>query len=303
MRTAFFVQANQSRDVTRRRPIEADATGWRTKPRASCTSAGAGGSVSPGGGEHPQLARTRSTTLTNSVRRDTAVTKRGREHGEDGATGTKWRELALGDSGAVAIPTRPACKLMVGKGGREEDRRCERNKVPGGHAALGTASPADAGPPVYAGSERRCGWPEVRMCGAERRTDKAEAASRNGVLGAVPLGERVGPHASRSGGKDLSRVGISSSCWKNDLRTSLKLPFPYFIAAEFALFQSARKFTLPHLMVGITFAIAGVLAFRFGNALPVWASVPLSLLIGTPSAWWVFRLFLLVLPWLGKLVA
>jgi hypothetical protein len=91
---------------------------------------------------------------------------------------------------------------------------------------------------------------------------------------------------------------------KSHLRTSLKkLPFPYFIAAEFVLSQSARKFTLPHLMVGITFAIASVLAFRFGNKLPVWALVPLSLVIGTLSAWWVFRLFRLVLPCLGKLVA
>ena len=32
----------------------------------------------------------------------------------------------------MAITTRPACKLTVGKGGLAGDRRPERNKVPGG---------------------------------------------------------------------------------------------------------------------------------------------------------------------------
>ena len=82
----------------------------------------------------------------------------------------------------------------------------------------------------------------------------------------------------------------------------VNLRFPYSIAAEFLLFQSARKFRLPHLLVGITFAIAGILAFQFGNSLPVWASVSLSLVTGVLSAWLVFRLFRLVLPFLQQLV-
>jgi len=83
----------------------------------------------------------------------------------------------------------------------------------------------------------------------------------------------------------------------------LKLGFPYFIAAEFALFQSGRKFTLPHLTVGITFALVGALTFQFGSQLPIWASVFLGLLFGILFAWLAFRLFRLVLPCLGKLVS
>lgn len=83
----------------------------------------------------------------------------------------------------------------------------------------------------------------------------------------------------------------------------MKLRYPYFIAAEFVLFQSARKVTLPHLLVGITFAVVGVLAFRFGHQLPLWASVLSGLAIGILSAWSAFRLFRLVLPLLDKLVA
>lgn len=68
------------------------------------------------------------------------------------------------------------------------------------------------------------------------------------------------------------------------------------------LFQSARNFTLPHLLIGITFAIAGVLAFRLWNNLPLWAAGIASLVIGLLASWMVFRLFRLVLPCLGKLV-
>lgn len=69
------------------------------------------------------------------------------------------------------------------------------------------------------------------------------------------------------------------------------------------LFQSARKFTLSHLTVGITFARVSTLAFLFVNRLPLWASVLLRLVFGILTAWLVFRLFRLVLPCLGKLVA
>lgn len=71
-----------------------------------------------------------------------------------GTTGTQWRELALDKCGAVAITTLLAtCKLTVGNGGEAGDYRSERNKVPGGFAALGTAS-METMPPVYAGSGR-----------------------------------------------------------------------------------------------------------------------------------------------------
>lgn len=83
----------------------------------------------------------------------------------------------------------------------------------------------------------------------------------------------------------------------------MNLRFPYFIAAELVLFQSARKFTLPHLLMGLAFAIAGVLTFRLGKHLPLWLSVSLSLVVAVLSAWLVFRLFRMVLPCLGRLVA
>lgn len=126
-----------------------------------------------------------------------------------------------------------------------------------------------------------------------------------------PLGERVGPHAVGPEGKIFPASEIVPSVGKNGViggkksnpRTSLKLRYPYFIAAEFVLFQSARKVTLPHLLIGITFAVVGVLAFRLGNQLPLWASIFMGLASGIISAWLLFRLFRLVLPLLDKLVA
>jgi hypothetical protein len=67
----------------------------------------------------------------------------------------------------VAIHHAPACKLTMGNGGGAGERRTERNKVPGGRAALGTAS-MESMPPVYAGSGRRCGgWEGCGKQGAE----------------------------------------------------------------------------------------------------------------------------------------
>jgi len=113
-----------------------------------------------------------------------------------GTTGTEWRELALDECGAVAIPTSPTtCKLSAGDGGMAEDQRSERNKVPGGCAALGTASMEH-----HAAGLCRIGtvmgWPDVRSvwCGAMKWTGRSRV-HENGVLGAKSLGERVGPHA------------------------------------------------------------------------------------------------------------
>ena len=42
----------------------------------------------------------------------------------------------------------------------------------------------------------------------------------------------------------------------------MKRFFPYFVAAEFTMFQSSREFTLPHLLAGLSFVIVSLVLFR-----------------------------------------
>ena len=83
----------------------------------------------------------------------------------------------------------------------------------------------------------------------------------------------------------------------------MKPGFPYFIAAEFALFQSVRKVTLPHLLVAVSFPLTAVLVFRFLEGSPWWVAALAASAAGLLSACLLFRLFRLVLPFLRKLVA
>ncbi len=227
MRRAFFVQANQSR-------AERAAAQSKRRPRAeagaarTCTREGSVMPFRPGGGEHPQPARTRSTTLTGSVRRGLAVTERGREDSEDRSDWSKaegtcpWRKRGGGN------PTSPTtCKLMVGgmaEGGRSGEptdlsppRLCRVGD--GEHGSM---------PPVHFG-----GFPvAVAGCvGCVARSDDrtGEAVSRNrGFRGRVP--RRKGrPHEVRPGGNTFPTPEIVPLVGQNGIDERKEIPAAYVL--------------------------------------------------------------------------
>lgn len=89
----------------------------------------------------PQPARTRSTTLTDSVRRGAAAIERGREDSEDRSDRPKGGNLPLAEAGRWQCPRRR--RRASSWWGVEERRGIEGPngiKSPAAPAALGTAS-------------------------------------------------------------------------------------------------------------------------------------------------------------------
>ena len=132
-RRVFFVQAKQSR-VERAAAHRSGSQGRRPELPGPAQATRSAAPV-------PSRWR-RSTTLTDSVRRDAAASERGREDSEDrsdrnAVEGTcPWLERGGG----------PPTRQRAGPGaGKARDRGAERNKVPGGSAAWerrGMAMPA-----------------------------------------------------------------------------------------------------------------------------------------------------------------
>ena len=143
----------------------------------TCTSEGASGSI-------PSRWR-RSTTLTDPARGGPGADERGREDSEDRSEAAMAAELALGRSGAVAIPTRQRASSRWGTG--------EGRWIGGPN---GIKSPA-AAPPWG----RRAWTHAAGLCRI-----RAKPSPRNGVLGAESPGERVGPHALGPEGKTFPSV-------------------------------------------------------------------------------------------------
>ena len=85
----------------------------------------------------------------------------------------------------------------------------------------------------------------------------------------------------------------------------MKIPFPHDLAAEFVLFRESAKFTLPHLLTGVSGAIAVAACLVVGVqrlGLDLGATAAAALITGVVTGYLVFRLFGLMLPALRMLV-
>ena len=98
---------------------------------------------------------------------------------------------------------------MCGMRGAEPDQDSQPAHEAGRHGTDGVRHECSS--LGRAGMMRGCGASESSglLPGADWWTPRVRAGGRwirTGFRGVRPLGERVGPHASRSGGKDLSRA-------------------------------------------------------------------------------------------------
>lgn len=181
-------------------PNRSGCQGRRTKPRASCTSAGSAAPVPSRWRRAPQLARTRSTTLTDSDRRgrtgpnaegSTARTERPERSGGN---------LPLAEAGRWPHPRRR--RRASSRWGKEEGRGIDG---PNGIKSPAAVPPGDGehGNPCRRFMPDRAGdagdrWCGRAWCGATDGSSLEAECLERGFRGR-PLGERVGLRAPGSG--------------------------------------------------------------------------------------------------------
>ena len=166
----------------------------------TCTSEGASGSI-------PSRWR-RSTTLTDPARGGPGADERGREDSEDRSEAAMAAELALGRSGAVAIPTRQRASSRWGTG---EGRWIGG---PNGIKSPAACRPGDGEACMTARRfmpDRQAMWGAGDVAGGVRSHSRGELRGVPAVRGA--------PHAVGAGGESSppaigsSKGGICAPPW------------------------------------------------------------------------------------------